>query len=130
MVEMPGGRGQGGFPLSDVTGLGTDQLAELVREQVQVAINETVGRMPQVGARAKLTAAAGVLALYGGGGLVAAVVLLIALATPAWVAALIVGVVLLVAAAVTRAMAKSKTNPAHNAGPLGSGSGPLGTLGG
>jgi Flp pilus assembly protein TadB len=42
---------------------------------------------------------AGVLALYGGGALVAAVILALALVMPGWLAAVIVGVALLILAA-------------------------------
>ncbi|GAB4583786.1 phage holin family protein [Nocardia sp. IFM 10818] len=110
-MDVPGTHGAKTSPLSDVAGLGPEQLSALVREQTRRAIGETIGRMPRFGKRAKLMAAAALLALYGGGALVAAAVLVIALAVPAWVAALIIGVVLLVAAAVVRAMAKSRGGP-------------------
>ncbi|UGT44784.1 phage holin family protein [Nocardia yamanashiensis] len=98
--------------MSNLTGLGVDQLRAVVREQTERAMRETIGRMPQFGARAKLNATAALLGLYGGGAVVAAVILLLALALPDWVAAVLVGIVLLVAAAVVRAQAKAKTSGA------------------
>lgn len=112
MVEMPGNPGSKGSPVSNLTGLGVDQLRAVVREQTERAMRETIGRMPQFGARAKLNATAALLGLYGGGAVVAAVILLLALALPDWVAAVLVGIVLLVAAAVVRAQAKAKTSGA------------------
>lgn len=94
----------------DAGGLAADQLRGVVREQMELALRETFGRIPRLGTSAKLRAAAGVLALYAGGTLIATVVLLLALAVPAWVSALIVGIVLAAAAVITRAAAKSKTH--------------------
>ncbi|MEC3919032.1 phage holin family protein [Nocardia sp. CDC160] len=108
MVEIPGTQGSGGSPLP---GLGVEQVAGVVREQVRLALSEAIGRLPRFGRAAKLKVTAGIVGLYGGGALVTTVILLLALAMPAWVAALIVGVVLVIVAAVVRAMADSRQHP-------------------
>ncbi|WP_198347308.1 phage holin family protein [Nocardia terrae] len=104
-----------GSDRSPIPGLGTEQLARLLREQVGAALREAIGRLPEFGRSAKLKAAAAVIGLYGGGALVATLILLLALAMPAWVAGLIVGVALLVVAAVVRTMAKTASTPAESA---------------
>ncbi|MTE15729.1 phage holin family protein [Nocardia sp. CT2-14] len=84
----------------------------MVREQIELAVREALGGMvPRLREGAKWNAMAAVLALYGGGALVTTMLLLIALVAPAWVAALIVGVLLVIAAAIVRALAKSRTHP-------------------
>ena len=62
---------------------------------------------------------AGLVALYGVGALVATVILALALAMPAWVAALIVAVVLFAVAGVLALIGKSKVAEAHPRRPNG-----------
>ncbi|MFI6866638.1 phage holin family protein [Nocardia sp. NPDC050406] len=100
----------------ELSGAITDQVRDVVREQIELALRETFGRIPRLGASAKLRVAAGVLALYAGGTLIAAIVLLLALVIPAWASALIIAAVLAAAAAVLRAKAKSHTG--HEVSPL------------
>lgn len=64
------------------------------------------------GKGAGLFSGAVVLALYGGGALVAALVLLLALAVEPWIAALIVGVVLLAVAGVLALTGKRQIDDA------------------
>ncbi|AYF75831.1 hypothetical protein D7D52_20515 [Nocardia yunnanensis] len=104
-MEMPGKFD----PTSAVSGLaGGAQLNTMIRQQFEAVLRETLFRKPRFSQRMKLNTGAALLGLYGGG-LVAAVILLLALAIPAWASALIVGAVLLGAAAVVRTMAKSRS---------------------
>jgi MFS family permease len=76
------------------------QLSELIRGELALARAELNTKGKRLGAGAGLAGAGGVLALYGGGALVAAAIAGLALTMSAWLAALIVGVVLLVVAGV------------------------------
>ncbi|MET8428405.1 phage holin family protein [Nocardia sp. NPDC004860] len=112
MAEVPRSEGPNLSPLFEATGVTGSEVNRILREQIDLAMRDTVnGMMPQLRARARWYATTVMLALYGGGALVAAVLLLITLAVPAWVAALIVGAILLIAAAIVYALAKSRTHP-------------------
>lgn len=76
------------------------QLSELVRAEMRLAVAEIKDKGKHARVGAGLYGGAGVVALYGAGALLAAVVAALDLAMPLWAAALIVGVVLLVVAAV------------------------------
>jgi MFS family permease len=76
---------------------------------------ETKGR--RFGFGAGLFGFAGVLGLYAGGALVAAVILLLALAVPAWSAALIVAAVIAVVALVMAAVAREHVRRASPPAP-------------
>ncbi|GAA4230364.1 putative membrane protein YqjE [Streptosporangium album] len=78
----------------------SEEVSRLVRDELRLARMELAEKGRHAGKGAGLFGGAGVVALYGGGALVAAVILLLAPAMPAWVAAAIVGVVLLIVAAV------------------------------
>jgi membrane protein len=85
------------------------QTAELVRKEMQLGQLELKDKGRRAGKGVGLLGGAAVVALYGGGALVAAAVLGLAEAVDAWLAALIVGVVLLVIAAVVGLVGKKKT---------------------
>lgn len=76
----------------------SEQIARLVREELALARLELAEKGRHAGLGAGLFGGAGLLALYGVGVLVAVAVLALAEALPAWLAALIVAVVLLVIA--------------------------------
>lgn len=78
----------------------SDEISRLVRDELQLAQVEVTGKAKQAGIGAGMFGAAGALALYGGGVLVATAILALALVLDAWLAALVVGVVLLAAAGV------------------------------
>jgi len=80
---------------AELVRLAVDQVTRLVRDELQLARVEMSIKARRFGTGAGLFGAAGVVALYGVAVLLAAFVLLLALVVPAWLAALIVAVVLL-----------------------------------
>jgi hypothetical protein len=88
--------------VSDVT---TD-LSRLVRDELELAKAELKTKGKEAGVGAGLFGGAGTLAVYGLGVLIAAAVLGLATALPAWLAALIVAVVLFAVAGVAALLGK------------------------
>lgn len=86
----------------------TERFAHLARTEVRLAVREVQDKAKHAGKGAASVGAAGVLAGYGLAVVFAGVVLLLALVLPAWVAAMIVGGALLVAAAVAALVAKGQ----------------------
>jgi uncharacterized membrane protein YqjE len=78
----------------------TEQVSKLVRDELALARAELAEKGRRAGIGVGLFGGGGALALYGLGALIAAIVLLLALAMPAWVAALVVAVVLFVGAGI------------------------------
>jgi uncharacterized membrane protein YqjE len=78
----------------------SEDVSRLVRDEIRLATLELTRKGKRAGVGAGLFGGAGVIALYGGGALVAALIMLIAQVLTPWIAALIVGVALLVVAAV------------------------------
>ena len=83
---------------------------ELARAELKETVDHAVRG-------ASFFGAAGVLALYGGGVLIATAILALALVLDAWLAALIVGVVLLAAAGVAALVGKKQVDQATPAAP-------------
>jgi uncharacterized membrane protein YqjE len=77
-----------------------EQMSRLVREELALAKAEVTQKGKRAGVGAGLLGGGGVVALYGVAALLAAVVLALAEVMPAWLAALIVAVVLFAAAGV------------------------------
>ncbi|MEU5876097.1 phage holin family protein [Spirillospora sp. NPDC047279] len=94
--------------MSDLTGTPTTELvkqlseqsAQLVREELRLAQLELRQKGGRAAKGASLLGGAGVTALYGLGALIAGFVALLALALPAWAAAMIVAAVLFLVAGV------------------------------
>jgi len=86
----------------------TDQMSRLARTEVTLAVREMKGKAKHAGVGAAFAGAGGVFAFYGGGVLVAACVLLLALALPAWAAALIVAGALFAVAGIAVLMARKQ----------------------
>jgi len=78
----------------------TTQTSRLIRDELRLARAEVASKGKRAGTGAGLFGGAGVVALYGVGALLAAAVLGLATALPAWLAALIVGVLLLAVAGI------------------------------
>lgn len=77
-----------------------EQISRLVRDELALAMAEMTTKAKRVGTGAGLFGTAGVVALYGVAALLATVVLALALVMPAWLATLIVTVVLFTVAGV------------------------------
>lgn len=86
----------------------TEQTSTLVRTEVQLAKAEIQETVKDVGKGAGLFGGAGVTALYGVGALIATAILGLATVVDAWLAALIVTVVLFAVAAVLALAGKKK----------------------
>lgn len=94
-----------------------EQIPELVRSEIRLAQAEMTEKGKRAGTGIGLFSAAGVLALYGVGVLLACAVIALDLVMPLWLAALIVGVVLLAVAGVAALMGKKEISEATPAAP-------------
>ena len=80
--------------VSELVQQASNQAAALVRDEVKLAQLELQEKGKRAGIGAGLFGGSGLVALYGVGALIAGVILLLATAMDAWLAALIVSVVL------------------------------------
>ncbi|MGI3780076.1 MAG: phage holin family protein [Janthinobacterium lividum] len=90
----------------------SEDLSRLVRDEIRLAQAEVSEKAKKAGIGIGAFGGAGVVALYGLGVLIAAAVLGLATALPAWLAALIIGVVLFVIAAIAALVGKKKLKEA------------------
>ncbi|WP_431976963.1 phage holin family protein [Micromonospora haikouensis] len=90
----------------------TEQVSRLVRDELALARAELTQKGRHAGIGIGLFGGGGALALYGLGALIAAAILLLALVVPAWVAALIVAVVLFLAAGILALVGKKQVGQA------------------
>jgi len=90
----------------------SDQTSRLVRDEIRLAQLELQEKGKRAGMGAGMFGGAGVVALYGVGVLIAAAVLGLAAAVDAWLAALIVAVVLFVVAGVLALVGKKNVDKA------------------
>lgn len=88
------------------------QTATLVRQELQLAQLEMKEKGKRAGIGAGLFGGAGVVALYGGGALIAAIILVLATALEAWIAAVIVAVVLFAVAGILALTGKKQVEQA------------------
>ncbi|MDX6327365.1 MAG: hypothetical protein QOK15_3719 [Nocardioidaceae bacterium] len=86
----------------------SSQIPELIRSEIRLAQVEVTEKGKRAGIGIGMFSVAGVLGLFGFGVVITTIILLLALAMPAWVAALIVAVVLLAVAGVAAMMGKKK----------------------
>ena len=84
-----------------------------IDNEVQLAQNEVEAKVKTAGVGVGAFGGAGVLALYGLGVLITAAILGLSLVLPAWLAALIVGVVLLAIAGIAALIGKRKVDEAR-----------------
>ena len=84
----------------------TEQISRLVRDEARLAQAEVTQKAKKLGMGAGLFGGAGLVAFFGIAAVLAAAILALALVLPAWLAALIVGVVLLAVAGVLALMGK------------------------
>lgn len=102
----------GGVSTGDLIGRASEQLSDLVRSEMQLARAELKETVKHAGVGAGLFGAAGIVALYGGGVLIACAILALALVLDAWLAALIVAVVLFVVAGIAALVGKKQVEQA------------------
>ena len=116
VAEPPSGRdtsSAGGDPSTgELVSRLSNEVSQLVRDELRLAQAEMRGKAKKAGIGAGMFGAAGLLALYGGGVLITTAILALALAVDAWLAALIVGVVLLTAAGVAALLGKQRVQEA------------------
>ncbi|WP_226909589.1 phage holin family protein [Georgenia ruanii] len=103
-VEGPG-RGR---TVGELIATVSEQFSRLVRDELQLAQVQLAEKGKRLGTGAGFLGAAGVVALYAVGVLLAAAVLGLATVLPAWLSALIVGVVLLIIAGIAAMLGKKK----------------------
>jgi uncharacterized membrane protein YqjE len=90
----------------------SEDVSRLVRDELRLAKAEMTQKGKRAGRGAGLFGGAGALALYAGAALVAAAILALALVLPGWASALIIGVVLLIVAAMLAMLAKRQVSQA------------------
>jgi Flp pilus assembly protein TadB len=95
----------------------SEQISRLVRDELRLAQAELAEKGKHAGKGAGMFGAGGLLALYGVAALLTAVVLLLAYVVPAWLAATIVGVVLLAIAGILAMSGKKQVKKASPAVP-------------
>jgi uncharacterized membrane protein YqjE len=115
-VTSPGERTTGADPhersTADLIRQVTELVPKLVRQEVALAKAELTEKGKRAGMGAGLLGGGGLLAFFGGALLVTTAVLGLAEAMPAWAAALIVAVVLLVVAGVLALLARAQVRRA------------------
>jgi uncharacterized membrane protein YqjE len=90
----------------------TTQVPELIRSEIRLAQAELTEKGKRAGLGIGMFGGAGIVALYGVGALIATLILLLALAMDAWLAALIVTVVLFAVAGVLALLGKKQVDEA------------------
>ncbi|MDT4986851.1 MAG: hypothetical protein QOI74_945 [Micromonosporaceae bacterium] len=90
----------GNASIADLVQQASEQISRLVRDELRVAAAEMKAKGKHAGVGAGLFGGAGVVALYGLGALIATAIVALARVMPAWLAALIVSVVLFAVAGV------------------------------
>ena len=90
----------------------SEQTATLVRQEMKLATTELQDKGKKAGIGAGMFGASGLVAFFGAACLIAAAVLALATAVDSWLAAVIVGVVLLAVAGVAALLGKKKIDEA------------------
>lgn len=93
---------------ADLVRQASEQISRLVRDELALARAEMTAKGKQAGLGAGLLSGGGALALYGLGALLAAAALGLDVVLPAWLAALIVAVVLLGSAGVLALLGRTR----------------------
>ena len=99
-------------PVGDLVQQLSQQTATLVRQEMRLAQVEMQEKGKRAGVGAGMFGGAGLVALYGVGALVAAAILLIGTAVEPWLAAVIVGVLLLATAGLLGLLGKKEVDRA------------------
>jgi uncharacterized membrane protein YqjE len=90
----------------------SSQIPELIRSEIRLAQAELTEKGKRAGLGIGMFGGAGIVALYGVGALIATLILLLALAMDAWLAALIVTVVLFAIAGIAALLGKKQVSQA------------------
>ncbi len=104
--------GSGGTSLGELVKDLTEQMSRLVRDEVQLAKVELQAKGKQAGVGVGLFGGAGLVAIFGAQALIACAIIALALVVDTWLAALIVGVVLLLVAGVLALVGRSRLKKA------------------
>jgi uncharacterized membrane protein YqjE len=99
-------------PMGDLVQDLSQQTAALVRQEMRLAQVELQEKGKHAGIGVGMFGGAGLVALYGAGALIAAAIMLIATALEPWVAALIVGVLLLAVAGALALLGRKQVDEA------------------
>jgi hypothetical protein len=102
----------GGESVGVLVSRATQQLSDLVRAEMRLAVTEIKDKGKHAGLGAGLFGGAGLVALYGVGALLAAAIAALALALPVWLSALTIGAALLLVAGVMALMGRAQTKRA------------------
>lgn len=94
--------------LGELVGRMSEQTSQLIRDELRLAQAEMAAKAKKAGIGAGLFGGAGLFAVYGVGCLIAGAVLGLAGPIPDWLAALIIGAVLLAVAGVSALVGKRK----------------------
>jgi len=97
---------------AELVKLAAEQISTLVRDELKLAQVELTQKGKRAGVGVGIFGGAGVIALYGVGALLAAVIIGLAAVMPAWLSALIVGVVLLAVAGLLALLGKNQVSKA------------------
>ena len=97
---------------AELVKLAAEQISTLVRDELKLAQVELTEKGKRAGVGVGMFGGAGIVALYGVGALLAALIIGLAAVMPAWLSALLVGVVLLAVAGVLALMGKSQVKQA------------------
>ena len=100
------------LPMGELVSHLSEQVSTLVRDELTLARMEMVEKGKRAGTGAGLLGGAGVIALYGVGALFVTIGAALALVMPAWVAALIVAVLLFAVAGVAALIGKKQVTQA------------------
>ncbi|GAA0389063.1 membrane protein [Acrocarpospora corrugata] len=90
----------------------SDQVSRLIKDEMRLARAEVAGKGRQARTGAALFGATGVVALLGAAALVACVILALSIPWPAWLAALVVGAVLLIIGGIMGVFGKKRVTGA------------------
>jgi uncharacterized membrane protein YqjE len=99
-------------PIGELVKQLSEQTSTLVRKELKLAQLEMTEKGKRAGIGAGLFGGAGLVAAFGAGTLIAAIVMLLATAMDAWLAGLIVAVVLLAIAGIAALMGKKQVEQA------------------
>jgi membrane protein len=111
------GRANEDKPIGELVRQLSEQSSTLIRQELRLATAELQEKGKHAGAGAGMFGGAGVIALYGVGALVAAAVIGLGTLLEPWLAAVIVGVVLLAVAGVVALLGKKQVEQATPAKP-------------